>query len=60
MKGRCKGIMVFKNKMHFNIDSCLISKRSNGIYKKSDGIQNQISWAGGGAQWACSPDLVYK
>jgi len=57
---RCKGIVIFKNKMHFNINSHLIRKRSNGIYKKSDGIQNQISQAGAGAQLPRSPNLVYK
>lgn len=37
--------------MHSNIDSCLITKRLNGIHKKSERIGKQISGAGGGAQY---------
>lgn len=50
IKWRSKDI-TFKNKMHSGIDSCLVTKRLNWIYKKSDEIGNQISGAGGEAQY---------
>lgn len=37
--------------MHSDIDNCLITNTLNRIYKKSDEMGNQISGAGGEAQY---------
>lgn len=50
IKWRSKNV-TFKNKMHSDIDNCLITKTLNRICKKSGEMGNQISGAGGEAQY---------